>query len=177
MFSVESCPIPDGALLNKYQGNRAYTDCYVTDIQGSVSHVQYVTAFYTTLVFRLERLILKMAVSRPSTDAQAEQLAAGFIDTFAAWQVEARSNNQLLLSDFQHRTRSWLMVEPVLSDGGTCTRLYFGSAVIGVENSGTGRFTLGVGFRALLAFHRYYSKVLLYAARTRLDKNAGLMRG
>ena len=51
------------------------------------------------------------------------------------------------------------------------------AAVIGVENSGTGRFTLGVGFRALLAFHRYYSKVLLYAARTRLDKNAGLMRG
>jgi len=51
-------------------------------------------AFYTTLVFKLERLILKLAVSRPSTDAQAKQLAAGSIDEFSAWHVEARSENQ-----------------------------------------------------------------------------------
>ena len=58
----------------------AYTDCYTADISGPVSHAQYVTAFYTTAVFKLERLILKWAVSRPSTDAQAEQMAAGAID-------------------------------------------------------------------------------------------------
>ena len=66
MFSIESCPIPDGALLTNYLREGTYTDCYVTDIRGSVSHPQYVLAFYTTRVFKLERLILKLAVSKPS---------------------------------------------------------------------------------------------------------------
>jgi hypothetical protein len=123
-------------------------------------------AFYTTLVFKLERLILKMAVSRPSTDAQAKQLAAGSIDEFSAWHVEARSENQLLMSDFRRRTKSWLMVVPIAS--GTRTRLYFGSAVILVENSKAGEFTLGFGFQALLRFHRLYSEVLLYATKSQL---------
>lgn len=169
MFSIESCSIPDGALLHNYLGAGTYTDCYVTDIRGSVSHAQYVMAFYTTPVFKLERLILKIAVSRPSTDAQAKQLAAGSIDVFSAWYVEARSENQLLLSDFHHRTRSWLMVVPIAGVSGTRTRLYFGSAVVPVENSRTGKFTLGFGFRALLGFHRFYSVVLLYAARSLLE--------
>ena len=169
MFSIESCSIPDGALLNNYLREGTYTDCYVTDIRGSVSHTQYVMAFYTTPVFKLERLILKIAVSRPSTDAQAKQLAAGSIDAFAAWHVEARSENQLLMSDFHGHTRSWLMVVPMTSTSGTRTRLYFGSAVVPVENPGTGRLSLGFGYRALLGFHRLYSKVLLYAARARLE--------
>ena len=169
MFSVESCPIPEGALLNSYLGEGTYTDCYVTDVRGSVSHAQYVMAFYTTRVFKLERLILKVAVSRPSTDVQAEQLAAGSIDAFAAWDVEARSENQLLMCDFNRRTRSWLMVVPLESASGTCTRLYFGSAVVPVKNSRTGKVTLGFVYRALLGFHRVYSVVLLSAARSRLE--------
>lgn len=169
MFSVESCSIPDGALLNNYLRDGIYTDCYMTDICGSVSLRQYVVAFYTTRVFKLERFILKMAVSRPSTDAQAKQLAAGSIDAFAAWDVEARTENQLLMSDFHRRTRSWLMVVPIASASGTRTRLYFGSAVVPVEKSRTGRFTLGLGFRVLLRFHRLYSEVLLCAARSQLE--------
>jgi len=169
VFSIEPCPIPDGALLNIYLGEGAYTDCYVTDVSGSVSHVQYVVAFYTTLVFKLERLILKMVVSKPSTDAQAKQLAAGSIDTFAAWHVEARSENQLLMSDFRRRTRSWLMVVPMASASGMRTRLYFGSAVVLVGNSSMGRVIPGFGFRALIGFHRLYSEVLLYATRSRLE--------
>ena len=171
MFSVEPCPIPDGALLNNYLREGTYTDCYVTDIRGSVSHVQYVLAFYTTSVFKLERLILKLAVSRPSTDAEAKQLATGSIDAFAAWDVEARSENQLLMCDFQRRTRSWLMVVPIESASGTRTRLYFGSAVVPVKHSRTGKVTLGFVFRALLGFHRVYSAVLLSAARSRLEKH------
>jgi hypothetical protein len=133
-----------------------------------------VTAFYTTPVFKLERLILKIAVSRPSTDAQVKQLAAGSIDAFAAWYVEARTENQLLLSDFSCRTRSWLMVVPAANASCTRTRLYFGSAVVPAENPGTGRLTLGLGFRALLGFHRLYSGVLLYAAKSRLETQYSL---
>ena len=146
MFSIESCSIPDGALLHDYLGAGTYTDCYVTEICGSVSHAQYVMAFYTTLVFKLERLILKIAVSRPSTDAQAKQLAAGSIDVFSAWHVEARAENQLLLSDFHRRTRSWLMVVPMAGVSGTRTRLYFGSAVFQWKMQGQAGLHLGSVF-------------------------------
>jgi len=171
VFSIESCPIPEGALLNEYLQEGTYTDCYMIDIRRLVSQAQYVMAFYTTPVFKLERLILKLAVSRPSTDDQAEQLAAGSTDTFSAWNVEARSNNQLLMCDFHRRTRSWLMVVPIESTSGVRTRLYFGSAVVPVKNSRTGKVTLGFVFRALLGFHRVYSVVLLHAARSRLEKH------
>jgi hypothetical protein len=156
-----SSPLPPGALLAKYVREGAYTDCYVTDIAGAVSHAQYVEAFYTTAVFKLERLILKWAVSKPSTDGEARQLAAGTRDAFAAWRVEGRAGNQLLLCDLSDRTRSWLMVVP---EGGR-TQLYFGSAVV----PGRRRKSLGFGFRALLGFHKLYSAVLLYAAKSRLE--------
>ena len=169
MFSIASCSIPDDALLNNHLGEGTCTDCYVTDIHGVVSQARFVTAFYTTPIFKLERFILKFAVSKPSTDAQASQLAAGSIDAFAAWNVEARSENQLLMSDFHRRTRSWLMVVPASGTNGACTRLYFGSAVVPVQHSKTGKTALGFGFRALLGFHKLYSAVLLYAARSRLE--------
>lgn len=139
MFSIESCSIPDEALLNNYTREGTYTDCYVTDINAVVSLAQFITAFYTTPLFRLERFILKIAVSRPSTDAQAKQLAVGSIDTFAAWNVEARGKNQLLMSDFHRRTRSWLMVAPASGSNGTAIRLLFGSAVVPVKHSTTGQ--------------------------------------
>ena len=169
MFSIKKCSIPDGALLGRYSRDGAYTDCYATDVSGAVSHAQYVMAFYTTLIFKLERVILRWAVSRPSTDAQAKQLAEGSIDTFAAWHVENRSENQLLMADFRGRTRSWLMVVPVFSGGDAHTRLYFGSAVVPVQNSETGTSSPGHGFRALLGFHKIYSEVLLYSAKARLE--------
>ena len=169
MFSIESCSIPDGALLNNYLREGTYTDCYVTEIHAAVSQVRFVTAFYTTPLFKLERFILKLVVSKPSTDAQAKQLAAGSIDAFAAWNVEARSENQLLMSDFHRRTRSWLMVVPASGASGSCTRLYFGSAVVPVKHSKTGKLAPGFGFRALLGFHKIYSVALLYAARSRLE--------
>lgn len=126
MFSIQPCSLPGDALLTTYQANGAYTDCYATDMDGSVSHAQFVTAFYTTALFKLERVMLKWAVSKPSTDAQAEQLASGATDAFAAWHVEKRCENQLLMCDFQKRTRSWLMVAPLKTDRGPGTRLFFG---------------------------------------------------
>lgn len=168
MSSPRPCPIPDGALLGEYRRDGAYTDCYTTDISGAVSHPAFVTAFYTTWVFKLERLILKLAVSRPSTDTQAAQMAEGSLDTFAAWSVERRSENQLLLSDLHGRTKSWLMTVPFEDADGAGTRLYFGSAVVPVLNRKTGATSLGQVFRLLLGFHRLYSKILLRAAKTRL---------
>lgn len=172
MFLIESCPLPHNALLATYQRNGAYTDCFKTEISCEISHSDYVCAFYTTSIFKLERIILKWAVSRPSSDAEAVLLAEGKTDTFAAWSVEKRCVNQLLMCDFQQRTRSWLMTESVESEEGIRTRLHFGSAVIPVKNIKTGKSSLGTGFRALLWFHQIYSVVLLRSAKARLAKHS-----
>lgn len=164
MFTIQPYPLPVDSLLNRYHRDSGYTDCYMTEILFSVSHAQYVNSFYTTFVFKLERFILTWTVSKPSTDMQAKQLADGARDTFAAWTVEARTEDQLLMCDFVSRTRSWLMIEP-LENG---TRLYFGSAIVPGTNPKTGRSSLGLFFTALLGFHRIYSAVLLYAAKSRL---------
>lgn len=162
MNPVKPCALPAHALLQHYTRNGAYTDCYVADLAMTVTHAQYVEAFYTTGVFKLERLILRWAVKRPSSDAQARQLAAGSLYQFAAWGVEERTADQLLMCDLFGRTRSWLMSEP--QDSGT--RLYFGSAVVPAKSAAPGQ--LGFPHSALLGFHRLYSRVLLGAARRRL---------
>jgi hypothetical protein len=134
-----------------------------------VTIARFVAAFYTTPVFRLERRILAWALSRPSTDAQAEQLASGRLDTFSAWRVEDRRDDQLLMADMKGRTRSWFMVSPDQARTGPRTRLYFGSAVLPVVDPATGASGMTAGFRALRGFHHYYSEVLLYSARWRLE--------
>jgi hypothetical protein len=155
-------------LLRQCRERGAYTDCYAAETPQAVSHAEYVEAFYTTWVFKLERLILGLLVSRPSTDAEARHLALGERDKFAAWSVEARAPDQLLLADFVGRTKSWLMVEKNEGRGSGGTRLYFGSAVMPVRDRKTGRSSLGAVHAALLGFHKLYSRVLLRAARARL---------
>jgi len=169
--SVRPCPIPANALLDRYRQDGSYADCYCTDISGDVSHERYVEAFYTTSVFKLERLILRFAVSRPSTDAQATQLAQGTADSFAAWNVEAHSDNQLLLCDLHGRTRSWLMTTPLGNAAGT--RLYFGSAVVPKSDGKSGETRHGPVFSGLLGFHRLYSRILLRTARSQLQSQRG----
>jgi hypothetical protein len=70
-----------------------------------VTQARYVEAFYTTPVFRIERRLLAGAMSRPSTDDDARRLATGRADTFSAWRVEARLDDQLLMCDVTGRTR------------------------------------------------------------------------
>jgi hypothetical protein len=50
--SIAECRIPDGSLLNAYQGGGGHADCFVTEVAKPVSHEQYVEAFYTTSLFR-----------------------------------------------------------------------------------------------------------------------------
>lgn len=168
MASIQACEIPAGALLLRYLNGGAYADCYVTELARPVSHAEFVEAFYTTAIFKLERLLLAGFVSRPSTDTQARELASETRTSFAAWSVEARETNQLLLSDFQNRTRSWLMSVPA---GNQTTRLFFGSAVVPILDRRSGKARMGLAFRALLGFHKLYSRVLLRAAVTRLARS------
>lgn len=152
--------MPEAALHARYGREGAYVDCFTTEIPRHVSHSQFVEAFYTSRVFKLERLILKWIVGKQSTDAEAKELAAGMRDRFAAWTVEGRSTDQLLMRDYLGHTRSWLMVAACERDG---TRLHFGSVVVPKR-----RFPYNV----LLGFHRLYSRVLLSSAAARLGRLA-----
>jgi hypothetical protein len=161
MPDVEICEPPQNALLRIYTGE--YTDCYATDISRRITHAEFVTAFYNTPLFKLERIVLTL-IGRPSTDAGARELADGRRDDYAAWTVERRAIDQLLLCDFQGKTRSWLMVESRESG----TRLYFGSAVMKRSGGRAGEKKMSGGFRALLGFHQRYSRALLGAAHRAL---------
>jgi hypothetical protein len=168
MSFVQPCELPEGALLADYSGG-GYADCFFADVPRKVSHAEFVSAFYTTALFKVERFVLAWAVSRPSSDDQASQLANGESDSFAAWTVEGRATDQLLLRDFSGRTRSWLMTSTTKGSPES-TRLYFGSAVVPARARGAGRAPMGLAFHALLGFHKLYSRALLRAALRRLAR-------
>jgi hypothetical protein len=165
--------LPAHALLARYAQDGGYADCFVVEVPGTVTHAQYVEAFYTTWLFKLERLVLTLLVAKPSTDAHARELALGNREKFAAWSVESRAPGQLLVCDYQGKTRSWLMVEHGIESGAAVTRLYFGTGIVPRVNRGTGERRMSAGFRALLPFHLRYARALLDAARARLASRAG----
>ena len=119
-------------MLTAHRNAGGYADCYATGIDRPVSHAEYVEAFYTTWLFKLERLVLKF--------------------------------------DFRAKTRSWLMVANEMRDGAQVTRLYFGTGIVPVTDKNTGAKSLSLEFRALLGFHKLYSRALLKAARSRLSR-------
>jgi hypothetical protein len=154
MVQVVQGELPDGAALARYKAI-GYTDCFYVDVPKDVSFEAYITAFYTSWLFKMERIVLRL-VKRPSTDREVTELAIGTRTRFAAWDVEEREEQQILMCDMAGRTRSWLMVEPA----GEGTRLYFGSAVVPDKNSGK----MGWLFHAFMGFHKVYSVQLLKAA-------------
>ena len=171
MISIKKCPAPAHAMLNRYSTNGSYVDCYRAEVAERVAFSEFIFAFYTTPLFKLERFILKLLVAKPSTDIQARQLAEGSSNKFAAWHVEARSENEMLLCDFRGRPRSWLMTAHINAGDGTRTHLYFGSAVVPIRSSKTGEPSPGFAFQALLGFHQIYSVLLLYSAMLRMQHN------
>ena len=164
--SVVVTPLPKIAMLRRYADRGEYTDCFATQIPAASSLPEYVAAFYTTPLFKTERLVLRWLASLPSTDDDAVQLARGTRDAFAAWTVEDRSDDQLLLIDIRRQTGSWFMHEPQ----GAGSRLYFGSVVFRRKVTPTDR-ELHWTYRSLLGVHRIYSCALLSAARRRLLGN------
>lgn len=154
-MSVRQHDLPSDALLQLYAKREdCYTDCFADAAQTTLPTL--IRAFYTTRLFKAERMILRIA-GHPSTDAQAHALADGAAH-FAVWQVEARTTDQILLADASGRTRSWLMAR----DG----HVWFGSAVTPPEPGAP----LGPVFAGLLGFHKLYSRALLASAVRRLRR-------
>jgi hypothetical protein len=168
MFSVTQGTVPNGALLRTYRGGlyperwRESGDCFTISVDRVVSLAEFVFAFYTSPVFRMERVILGLLVGAPSTDMDARRLAEGTTASFAIWRVGERTAAQLLMCDRYERTRSWFGVVP-LSDGKTL--LQFGSAVASRSNPRAVPRARGSLFGLLSRFHVVYSQVLLHAAK------------
>ena len=165
MFGIIWSAPPTNALLITHRGRRpeqwgGYHDCFRICVSGRVTLQQFVEAFYTSRLFRLERALLRVFLAIPSSDADAYALARGTRNTFAAWYVGARTPTELLMCDRYERTRSWFRVGP---DGDGGTELCFGSAVAGRRRA-NGSFAMSPSFRALLGFHVLYSQLLLQAA-------------
>jgi len=165
MPDIQKCTVPSGSLLETYSSN-GYADSYCTEIQERVSLAQFIAVFYTTNLFKLERFILTHIAHRPSTDVQAQDLADGKTNQFAAWAVEKRNDHEILMCDMLGRTRSWLMVQHVNEK----TILYFGSAVVPSKNR-SGKQSLGYIFAALLGFHKIYSVLLLSSAKQNIRRS------
>ena len=103
MRGIAQQPVADDALLKTYRGGGhperwgRYGDCFSVHVDGSVTLSQFVFAFYTSPVFKIERWILRALVGAPSTDEQARAVAEGRGDTFAVWTAGARTPTQLLM--------------------------------------------------------------------------------
>jgi len=166
-------PVPEDSLLKTYRGGSrperwvGQGDCFAVAVAQPVSLGDFVFAFYTSPVFRIERAILRILAGAPSTDAEARGVADGSGSSFAIWRVGQRTTTQLLMCDRFEKTRSWFQVAP-MEGGGTLLR--FGSAVASSRNRETGALSVGRGFRWLMGFHVLYSRVLLGAARRRATK-------
>jgi hypothetical protein len=169
MFSIAQEAVPAEALLKTYRGGAhperwgRYSDCFTIIVDRDVNLSDFVFAFYTSAVFRIERLVLH-ALGAPSSRCGARALADGAAVGFAVWYVGERTATQLLMCDRFERTRSWFCVEPV---EGCKTRLQFGSAVASGNIYGNGA-ALDRRFNVLLRFHVLYSQVLLHAATRNL---------
>ncbi|AWW73496.1 hypothetical protein CD351_03525 [Erythrobacter sp. KY5] len=159
MSKVTACDVPEGSLLAQFGDASDYRDCFWRDVPGEVTLAQLIERFYSSMAFLPERLILK-ALRTPAGRADIRALASGETDRFGAWKLverrEARSssgsvaqtNAQVLLESKDTSTASWFCVEPM----GGGSRLYFGSWVGGIDQS---------GWRAVLSAHVWYSRVLL----------------
>lgn len=168
MTKIYTGELPQNALPIQYRDAGAHTDCYYVDISEQVALEELIQAFYTTPLFKVERAILSVFARKPSSDIDVRELSLAHSDKFSIWTVESRLANQILLRDFTHKTRSWLMTSPAETNDVLNTRLYFGSVVVPKEKSTNGSKSFGVLFHLLGGFHRLYSRALLKSAVKKL---------
>lgn len=168
MGTIEARPLPSDAMLLRYAGGGGYVDCFATQVPGAVSLPAFIEAFYRSAVFKLELFTVGLLFAKPWSDQRAQRLAAGELDAFSAWRVEARDERQLLMREIiSDKTRLWLMVEPAAD--GASTRCYFGTAVIPVGVRADGSPRMSVLF-SLIGFHKVYARMLLAGATSGLRR-------
>lgn len=166
MTPTDTPPPPDSLLARLATERSAFADAYKLPFPRSVSLAEFVEAFYTTRLFKIERALLAL-FGKPSSDAMARAVARGEGQRIAVWTVQARAGDELLMHEDSGATRSWFKAEA--GEGGGTT-LWFGSAVVPHRRDVDGQPRFSWVFHALLGFHRRYSRALLAAAARRLAR-------
>ena len=108
-----------------------------------------------------------MVLCIPTIDEHAKQLSLGNADSFSAWTVETRLDNEILLREPRSRKASWFMVRHDVEFSGNGIELLFGSVVFPKND----QKALGVLFHSISSFHTYYSFALLRSAHNCLRGN------
>jgi len=163
-MTPQDTPLPADSLLARLADERgAFADAYTLRLPRAVSLAEFVEAFYTTRLFKVERGLIAL-FGRSSSDAMARAVARGEGVRLAVWTIEARKPDELLMHEDSGATRSWFKAEP----GAGGTTLWFGSAVVPRRRGPGGEPRFSWIFHALLGFHRWYSRALLSAAARRL---------
>jgi hypothetical protein len=160
MTRIRKVDVPGGSLLAAYAGaEETYVDCYAACVPQPVSLHRLVTALFGSWAFLPEKLILSGILRQRIDIEEAEDMARGRRDHFAVWEVEARSEGELLLCDMTERTRTWFCVsaEGTGTQGGTA--LFFGSAVVPGPDG-----TQSSVFKGLTPLHKVYARLLLRGA-------------
>jgi len=163
--------LPDDSLFNSFRGGRhperwvGQGDCFSVTVNQAVPLSEFVVGFYSSPVFRVERLLLGVLAGAKSSDSDVQSVADGSGSTFAIWSVGERTATQLLMCDCYERTRSWFQVVPLAVDR---TELRFGSAVASRRNRKTGGVSISRWAYWLMGFHVLYSRLLLRAAGNRV---------
>lgn len=101
---------------------------------------------------------------------QAKELCIGDINKFAAWTLEDRRDNELLMRDMADRTRSWFMVIHSGIKEKPKTQLYFGTGISPSQKRNKKNSSIGLFFNVMLPFHKVYSVLLLYFAKRQLSQ-------
>ncbi|NRB30287.1 MAG: hypothetical protein HRU27_06805 [Rhizobiaceae bacterium] len=172
VMSLASGSEPEGAFISQYSTTLGgYSDCYYIDIQKDVALSDYILAFFSTPIFRMERLILNLVPSGRSNEQCVLDLAAGTGDKIAGWKTEKRDDSQLLLAVGDGPIRTWLMVQGSPYSE-TTTRLYFGSAVLPTGMTKEGHPKLAIVFRLFAGLHIFYSRLLLWWAARDLGRKS-----
>lgn len=168
MSRITAPPLPDDSLLARHRGPECYRDAFRVEVPGDVSLAELITVFFGSGAFLPERTALRL-IGRGAGRAEIAELADGRAKRFAAWELEAREENELLMHDFLDKTCCWLAVSP----GGEAPDL-----AGGLPRPGAGRTYLwfGTGVRdfegpiisRLREAHRWYARWLLAGAARRL---------
>lgn len=157
MARIALIEVPGDSLLMARWRPGDFADCYVAEVPGSVSLARYLTAFFSSPAFWLERNGLHL-IGRGANARDIAALAEGRTKAFAAWDIEERDADQILMRDFTGKTRCWLRVQALPNKD--ATRLHFGSWVNAKGESGK----LSLITHAAYPFHRAYSRILLAGA-------------
>lgn len=162
---VKKCQIPKDSFLDAYASlPGCHTDCFSVGVSDPVTLPDFIGAFFTSPVFRLERWVLAVFAAAKTTDMDIGNLASGKSDRLAMWVVEARKCDQIILAVGSGPIRSWLMVAPNPNHAQGAI-LHFGSVVLPMTDAANGTPKIGLVFRLFLGFHKFYSRILLWSAK------------